>query len=268
MMHIFDEQIDDRSMDLEGFVKALRREFGRMHLNDGIEHVNDFDHFPFTRRELFSFIVYEKDDDLIVDAIELFCSEKLTGLQPYMYGTSFSDVVAEVNTRLAESGVGFEFIGGQILRKDSQLIHKEVVIPALNILASDRFAGANAEYRAAHGHFRRSEYGDVLSECSKCFESTMKVICDQRGWAYDREKATTKTLVDLIIVNELVSKSTVEFFTALPALLRSVIATPRNRLDGHGAGSSPHAVPKEMAAYLLHQTAAAVVFLVDSAGMR
>jgi hypothetical protein len=52
-------------------------------------------------------------------------------------------------------------------------------------------------------------------------------------------------------------------FKSLRALLESAVPTVRNQMGEHGAGTTPRAVPKELAAFQLHQAGAAIVFLIE-----
>lgn len=49
--------------------------------------------------------------------------------------------------------------------------------------------------------------------------------------------------------------------SGLRSLLESGVPTVRNRLSGHGQGEKPTEVPNYVAAYVLHMTASAIVFL-------
>jgi hypothetical protein len=51
-------------------------------------------------------------------------------------------------------------------------------------------------------------------------------------------------------------------FTSLNKMLVSGVPTIRNKASGHGAGAAPRIVPEYLAAFQLHQTAAAIVFFV------
>jgi hypothetical protein len=42
------------------------------------------------------------------------------------------------------------------------------------------------------------------------------------------------------------------------------VPTGRNKLSGHGQGSTPKDVPDHLAAYMLHMTASAIVFLAEA----
>ena len=38
----------------------------------------------------------------------------------------------------------------------------------------------------AHAHYRSGETKDAITDANNAFESTLKAICDQRRWPYDR----------------------------------------------------------------------------------
>ncbi|MDT5270649.1 MAG: hypothetical protein QOH49_2835, partial [Acidobacteriota bacterium] len=102
-----------------------------------------------------------------------------------------------------------------------------------------------------------------LNECLKAFESTMKVICHKRGWAYNQND-TAKKLIETCFVNGLVPGYLQSQFTALKSVLESGIPTVRNKLGGHGQGAQPAAVPSYLASYTLHLTATTILLLVQA----
>ena len=149
----------------------------------------------------------------------------------------------------------FSGIPPQLIRKDNEHLHKEAVIPALRLLHEEGFAGADAEYRRAHEHYRKGAYKECLNECLKAFESTMKTICARKKWSYNQTD-TASALIEICLNNGL-----------LPSFMKphlGAIPTVRNKLSGHGQGEHPKDVPKFYAEYLLHETAATIVFLVDA----
>lgn len=168
------------------------------------------------------------------------------------------EAIEQLNARFLQHGVGYSFIGGnspQLVRKDNEHLHQEAVLPALRLMHEEGFAGADAEYRKAHEHYRHGRYKECLNECLKAFESTMKTICDRKKWTY-KPTDTASALIDVCIDNGL-----------LPSFMKShlgAIPTVRNKLSGHGQGEQPKAVPQFYAEYLLHETAVTIVFLVNA----
>jgi hypothetical protein len=126
---------------------------------------------------------------LIWDAIDNDYLAHVMGLNK----TQAQTAINALNCRFRENGVGFQFEEGKIIRVDSQLLHAEVVKPALIFLSAKGFKGPNAELLAAHEHLRHNRIEPAITEACKAFESTMKVICDSRRWRYEKSKATAST---------------------------------------------------------------------------
>lgn len=170
--------------------------------------------------------------------------------------------VEELNQRFRENGSGYQYENGEIVRVDSQLVHADVVRPTITLLQAKGFEGPNAEFLAAHEHFRHGRVEAAITDACKAFESTMKAICDARQWKYDA-KAAAGALIKTIIERGLVPSAANEHFNALEKLLLGV-ATVRNKNAGHGAGSKPRDVPDHLAAYALHLAASNIVYLVET----
>ena len=113
------------------------------------------------------------------------------------------EAICELNHRFREHGVGYQYESGQIIRIDSQLIHAEVVRPVLQMLSASMHEGANEEFLSAHDHYRKGRYRECLNESLKAFESCLKAICDERGWAYT-EKDTASRLISIVFDEELI----------------------------------------------------------------
>ena len=162
-------------------------------------------------------------------------------------------------------GTVVEYQYPRIIRRDSQYMHSEAVQPALNVLTDERYRGASEEFLNAHEHFRHTRYQECLNECLKAFESTMKIICHEKGWPYNQND-TAKVLIQKCLDNGLVRTFSQQQLTSLRTLLESGIPTIRNKLGGHGQGVQQHDVPAHLARYALHLTAATILLLVESAG--
>ena len=125
------------------------------------------------------FLLEEKDYEKVLDVVELsfrkieYNQENMRSLhqaRPDVY-SSPSDAVEELNSRLKEHGVGYQFTNGQIVRIDSEFIHAEVVKPALKLLDQQHYAGAQQEFLNAHEHYRKGNSKETLSECLKALEA-------------------------------------------------------------------------------------------------
>jgi hypothetical protein len=168
-----------------------------------------------------------------------------------------------LNARFREHGVGFQYESGEIIRVDSQLLHNEAVKPALVLLRAREYAGAQAEFLTAHEHYRNGRTKEALTECLKALESVMKAICAKRKWPH-APNATASVLIQVLFDKGLVPSFWSQHFSALRATLESGVPTARNRLGGHGQGTQVTEVPAHLVAYVLHQTASAIVFLAEA----
>lgn len=173
------------------------------------------------------------------------------------------DAINELNSRFKEHGVGYQFVEGEIVRVDSELLHVEAVKPALRLLNEKKYKGAQQEFLSAYEHYRHGKHKESLNDCLKSFESTMKAICDKRKWPY-RPNATAKTLIQVCFDNGLVPPFWQQHLSSLRSLLESSIPTGRNKLSGHGQGATPTVVPDYLVAYMLHMTASTLVFLTTA----
>jgi AbiJ N-terminal domain 4 len=173
------------------------------------------------------------------------------------------EAISELNHRFREHEIGYQFEGGQIIRVDSKFIHAEVVVPALDLLANPDFAGPEQEFRSAHEHYRRQEYKDAIVDALNSFESTIKSICDVRGWEYSKT-ATAQKLIEVIFTKELIPKYLQTHFSSLRSVLEAGVPTVRNKTSGHGQGAIPVDVPEHLAAYVLHLTASNIVMLIEA----
>ena len=173
------------------------------------------------------------------------------------------DAIEELNQRFKEHGFGYQFTNGQIIRIDSEFTHTEIVKPALRLLGKKQYAGAQQEFLKAHEHYRKGNAKEALNECLKAFESVMKAICNKRKWSYSNN-ATAKPLIQVCFDKGLIPSFWQSHYSSLRNLLESSVPTGRNKLSGHGQGTTPEAVPDRLVAYMLHMTASAIVFLAEA----
>lgn len=195
---------------------------------------------------------------IVSDINEFFISECV--------GFELTEMISE---QVIEKVNGYPFLGRettvvhivqypQIIKKENQLVHSNIIIPALTLLRDPKYQFANKEYLEAQEEYLRGDYGDCLTKCCSSLESVMKVICDKRRWDY-KQTDTASTLIKIII-----NRSKMETFFE-PSF--TIIATLRNRLsNSHGAGSVPKDVPSYYAQFALNSTANIIVLLVQELG--
>lgn len=180
-------------------VETLCREYGWFALTSKPAY-SERNHFE----ELVEFFVSTEDIAQVLDAVEVsfWAIDEFTqdyhylGRTPSQAEASAEAAKAELNTRFREHGVGYQYEGGKIVRVDSQVVHREAVKPALQLLSGKGYKGAQQEFLRAHEHYRAGNTKEALNEALKAFESTLKAICTKRGWAYP-ETATSKALLEV-----------------------------------------------------------------------
>jgi hypothetical protein len=171
--------------------------------------------------------------------------------------------IAEINRRFIEHGVGYQIENLQVLRIDSQIIHGEVVKPALALLNVPMFAKANADFMTAHRHYRAGEYKDCVTAANRAFESTLKAICDVQKWDYGAGDNAAQ-LVTKVTERGLFTHDFDKSFTAYVAMMKSGLPVVRNQSGGHGEGIAAAAVTPQIARYALNLTAANILFLTET----
>ena len=246
-------------------VNILCREYGVFRLPGTREDYGSRDYIE----ELENFFLQERETERALDIVEL--SFRIVDsdtrdrkyLDRYNASEVADDAIEELNNRFKEHGVGYQFANGKIIRVDSELIHSEVVQPALKLLNQNYYTGAQQEFLKAHEHYRQGNAKEALNECLKAFESVMKAICDKRGWSY-ASNATANSLIQVCFDNGLIPPFWQSQYASLRSLLESGVPTGRNNLSGHGQGTTPVLVPDYLVAYMLHMTASAIVFLAEA----
>jgi hypothetical protein len=139
----------------------------------------------------------------------------------------------------------------------------QATVPALRLLADPRFKGADDEFRAAHNHYKAGEYKDCAVDALNALESTMKAICDIKGWTYQRGARATD-LLKILRQKGLFPEFADQSFEQLYATLKSGLPALRNDAGGHGQGAVPVEVPEYVASYALNLSAAKIRFLVEA----
>ena len=240
---------------------AVAREHGVFSLSD--RH-NEYDNCK-------AFLISSDSIDKVLDLIEISFryidrfARKFSPHERKRHGirVEAGDAVTELNERFRRAGVGYRFEDGMILRVDSDLIHREVVRPALQFLQQPGFEGPRDEFLQAHGHYRSGEMKDAITDANNAFESTLKSICQQRGWQYERG-ARASDLVKLVRNEGLLPNYLDNSFEQLAATLKSGLPKVRGEEGAHGQGATPSKTPDYVAAYALHLAAAKILFLAEA----
>jgi len=176
--------------------------------------------------------------------------------------------IEKLNQRFLENDLGYEYRNGRIIRIDSQYTHSEIVLPALQLLSEPEFRPAQDEFLKGHEDYRHGRYEDAINEALKAFESTMKIICENRGWKVVSKKrkkrtvseATASELIETCFENELIPADLKRHFTSLASGLLAI----RNAYSAHGDGVETVEVPGYLAQYALNLAASDIVLFIKA----
>jgi hypothetical protein len=171
--------------------------------------------------------------------------------------------LVELNERFRQHGIGYQFENGEIIRVDSQYVHAEVMKEALRLLPEPGFEQANDEFMKAHRHLREGSLRDANTAALRAMETVLKVICDARGWAYQKGD-TAERLLAVVQREGLFPEYLGGYFTNLIGAMKAGVPKIRDRKGGHGAAPADDPVPDHVAAFALHLTAANIVMLVKA----
>lgn len=173
------------------------------------------------------------------------------------------EAIVEINARLLEHGIGYQYLGGKVVKLDSQFAHAQIVVPALALLNAEGFDGPADEFIKAFDHYRHGRAKEAVADALKSFESTMKAICAVRRWQHPAN-ATARPLIEILIKSGLIPPGMESHFTALRAALESGLPTLSNSTSRHGQGPTPKEVPPHLVGYALHLAASNIIFLVEA----
>ncbi len=250
----------------EILVSTLRKEYGMFRLVDKKYNLAYQDNYL---NELEKFFLNEIDIHRALDVVELTfrAIDKFTRDFHYLYKDNGSEIadnaIQELNDRFKLNKIGYRFESGQIIKIDSTFTHQEMIKPALKLLQDPAFAGAEDEFLKAHDYYRKNDPKGCISECLKAFESTMKIICSEKGWTYP-PSATASKLIDICFENKLIPNFWQSYFSGIRTTLESGVPTGRNRTSSHGQGQKILEVPVYMASSIINMTATGILLLVSA----
>ena len=175
------------------------------------------------------------------------------------------DAIDSLNIRFKEASVGYQYVSGEIIRVDLEILHSEAVKPALSLLRDKRYNGANDEFLSAHAHYRNGKYKECLTDCTKAFESTMKVICDKRKWTYASGDTANKLVkchsCKYCSYRQVLANA---FHILVIYAVKWYFQLQETKLLPMVKGGDIRDVPQYLASYVLHQAAATILMLIEA----
>ncbi len=180
----------------------------------------------------------------------------------FQLDTNVDAAIKELNFRFKQHNLGYEFINGEIIRIDNTITHSNIIKPALKLIYDEDFSGAEEEIKRAFEYRRESDNKNAILEAGKAFESTMKTICDKKGYKYDKTKDNAQKLIHILEANNFYPTYMTSHLTNLRTTLETGLPVVRNKNAGHGQGNSILNVSDEFAEYALNLAATNIVLLI------
>jgi len=176
----------------------------------------------------------------------------------------FDEAIEELNYWFRDNNLGYEFTNGELIRIDQTHMHEEVVKPAITLLFEEDFEGPAEEFLNAHKAYRKGNYKNALVEALKSFESTMKTICDKKGYTYNKGSDTAQKLIAVLLDNNLIPEYMRKHFSGVRNTLEGGLPTVRNKQAGHGQGAESIKVEPYFVEYAINLAATNIVFLIKA----
>ena len=162
--------------------------------------------------------------------------------------------------------MGYEMVNCQIIRKDSEVTFTEIIEPTITLTYNELFENVNIDFVNAIKEYQTGDNKDCIVKLLRAFESTLKIICDGKGWEYNETDRCSK-LINICFDNDLVPQEMKSEFTSLDSLLRSGILPVRNNYAGHGEGGEERLVEDYLARYAINVTGSCILFVIEASGL-
>ena len=171
------------------------------------------------------------------------------------------DTINDLNYRFKLSGLGYEFINNEVVKKSTEQTHEHIVKPALKLLHDEDFRGAEEEYLKAFDDYKSGDNKNAILNAIKAFESTMKTICAKLGYTYDKNRDTAQKLIAILESNSFYPSYLNAHMSGIRTTLESGAPTLRNKKAGHGQGEEVVNISDEFVEYALNLVATNMLLL-------
>ncbi|SDI14408.1 STM4504/CBY_0614 family protein [Proteiniclasticum ruminis] len=224
----------------------------------------------FNDTSVFEDFIYACSSEELIDFIDVICYFIWNSCDLVEYEDEYhhiewtkDKIVSELNHKFKQSHMGYEIIEDKVVRVDNELLHLTVTKPALHFLKEKDFKGAEEEIFKAFSYYTDGDYENTVLFSMKAFESTMKTICFNKGYASEVEKKTAKELINIVLTEGYVPEYLRTHLSGLRSTLESGLPPLRNNNGGHGQGDSIRVVSSELASYAFHLACTNILFLAN-----
>ena len=237
----------------------------------GLKRLTTIERFYSEERDAELFF-YQASYDQILDYIDLsfqMIDSTLRKISFNGYSTPINNeneiadkAIQELNFRFKQHGLGYEFSNGNLVKKTNELIHQEIIKPALKLLHNKRFKGSEDEFLKAFEDYKNGNNKDALMNAQRAFESTLKCICKEKKIKF-KDEETSRPLIKHLIEEGFIPTYQDNYMNNLEQILCSGLPTVRKKEAGHGQGVEIRKVDNTLVEYAINMSATNIVYLVS-----
>lgn len=263
----------------ENHIKAFCDEHLWPHIQDGLkrlhktnslyrEHLHKtFGGYIDPSAEVLGYLETEDEFIKTMDTIEVIFRmiakiENLINGSGYPFFVKPEQAIDNLNDCFKKSCIGDKFAGNMLIRIDNELLYANITQNAMIFLANPEYHNINDEYLQSHKHYRNGDFEDCIVNCNKAFESTLKVICNKRGYSY-KQNARVADLMAILVSNNFFPSLLLQQITGVRKTLEEGISVIRNNQGGHGKGAAAIVVDENLTSYTLNLNGSAIKFLLN-----
>jgi hypothetical protein len=163
-------------------------------------------------------------------------------------------ITQRFNDICGEEGIGYRWSKGELIRFDSAAIHELAVEPAMVLLAEQKYANADAEFRRALECYRSGHWRDAITNANAAFESVLKI-------ATGRSSGTAGSLIADTRQQGLIPAYGEAAAENLEKLMNLVPAIRGQQGSSHGLGDRAMEADEHLAQLVVAAAAAFMVFV-------
>lgn len=245
------------------------RLFGRMELESGIWVDGEWDYSA--KGQLETFLVHDRDLSVShrLSGLEI-CWRSIITFMPRIARYRPADDVPELvrrsislfNRFAAHHSLGYRFdaVTKRIVHIESEVLFREAIEPAVEELHLSGFTNAQRELTGAFRYLRQGDYEQAIQAAYRAFESTVKYICAERGWARNPDRKQTSELLKTALP-KLFPPGVGGYMEVVHEPLKR-LAMIRDTLAAHGRGTDERRIDPHVVGFTINMAAAAIVLLI------
>jgi len=127
--------------------------------------------------DLGQFVLQNATTPQLMDVIDGAVTGVIVSQDRYLGGEVMSKFFATMRQRMSEHKLAYDIVEGQVVEKDSEELHREVVVPALTLLhGRARFKDAERQYCEALDELAKGNWADAITDANAAVEVVARTV--------------------------------------------------------------------------------------------